>query len=265
MNWPASSTSWLLWAHLLVGWFVMRHVSFHPDDEVGPDDGRSRIRRWASNLALCAVWTIACQVAARPFAPATLFALGTAALAMLVKVGDAGRPGTSRSAHLVEIAIVAIVPIALALAVGVLGLQQRVVLVRWPTTDAALTRVLVLSAALLVVTRSGTCVVRGLLHRLRIEPGVRAGFSDGMNESAFPSPRTGRVIGELERGLLLVFALAGSYEAVGFLVAAKSFVRAREELDAVRAEYVVVGTLASYAFAIGVALGTCELLKWSAG
>ncbi|MBI5851384.1 MAG: hypothetical protein HZB39_10225 [Planctomycetes bacterium] len=265
MNWPASSAAWLLWAHLLVWWFAIRHVRFDRDTEVGPADGRPRNRLWATNLALCAAWMTACCVAARPFASVMLFALGAAALAMLVRAGDAGRSSTTRSTHLVEVAIVAIVPVVLALAVGMLGLQQRVVLVRWPTTDATVTRVLVLSSALLVVTRSGTCVVRGLLHRLRIEPGVRAGFSEGVSESAFPSPRTGRVIGELERGLLLVFALAGSYEAVGFLVAAKSFVRAREELDAVRAEYVVVGTLASYAFAIGVALGTRELLVWSTG
>lgn len=68
-------------------------------------------------------------------------------------------------------------------------------------------------------------------------------------------PNAGRVIGNVERTLTLVFVMLGQYEAIGFLLAAKSLLRFREA-DTVKSEYVLVGTLLSFAIAIlaGVAV-----------
>jgi hypothetical protein len=68
-------------------------------------------------------------------------------------------------------------------------------------------------------------------------------------------PNAGRVIGNVERMLTLVFVMLGQYEAIGFLLAAKSLLRFRET-DTVKSEYVLVGTLLSFGIAIlmGVAV-----------
>ena len=68
-------------------------------------------------------------------------------------------------------------------------------------------------------------------------------------------PNAGRVIGNVERMLTLVFVMLGQYEAIGLLLAAKSLLRFREA-DTVKSEYVLVGTLLSFGFAIlmGVAV-----------
>ena len=68
-------------------------------------------------------------------------------------------------------------------------------------------------------------------------------------------PNAGRVIGNVERMLTLVFVMLGQYEAIGFLLAAKSLLRFRET-DTVKSEYVLVGTLLSFGIAIlmGVAM-----------
>lgn len=68
-------------------------------------------------------------------------------------------------------------------------------------------------------------------------------------------PNAGHVIGNVERMLTLVFVMLGQYEAIGFLLAAKSLLRFRET-DTVKSEYVLVGTLLSFAIAIlaGVAV-----------
>ena len=68
-------------------------------------------------------------------------------------------------------------------------------------------------------------------------------------------PNAGRVIGNVERMLTLVFVMLGQYEAIGFLLAAKSLLRFRE-IDTVKSEYVLVGTLLSFGIAIlmGVAV-----------
>ena len=55
--------------------------------------------------------------------------------------------------------------------------------------------------------------------------------------------------------LTLVFVLLGQYEAVGFIIAAKSLLRFAEG-DKAKSEYVLIGTLLSFSMAIfvGVAI-----------
>lgn len=65
-------------------------------------------------------------------------------------------------------------------------------------------------------------------------------------------PNAGKLIGILERLLTLTFILVNHYEAVGFLIAAKSILRYRND-DTLKTEYVLIGTMLS--FGIAVALG----------
>ena len=73
-------------------------------------------------------------------------------------------------------------------------------------------------------------------------------------------PNAGRVIGNVERMLTLVFVMLGQYEAIGFLLAAKSLLRFRET-DTVKSEYVLVGTLLSFGFAILVGVAVKLVIK----
>lgn len=72
----------------------------------------------------------------------------------------------------------------------------------------------------------------------------------------------GRQIGVLERGLIYILILTDLALGVGFLIAAKSVLRygtaARDQRSA---EYVIIGTLASFGWAILTALGTRALLS----
>jgi len=73
-------------------------------------------------------------------------------------------------------------------------------------------------------------------------------------------PNAGRVIGNVERTLTLVFVMLGQYEAIGFLLAAKSLLRFRET-DTVKSEYVLVGTLLSFAMAILAGVAVVLIMK----
>src|SRR5574341_374200 len=64
--------------------------------------------------------------------------------------------------------------------------------------------------------------------------------------------KAGRWIGWLERFLILTFVLLKQYEAIGLLVAAKSIFRFSESRK--MGEYVLIGTLLSFAIAIFVGL-----------
>jgi hypothetical protein len=68
----------------------------------------------------------------------------------------------------------------------------------------------------------------------------------------------GRLIGQFERIIILTFVLLGQYEAIGFLITGKSIIRFASREEHIRSEYVLVGTMMSYAFSI--LAGVC--LNW---
>lgn len=72
----------------------------------------------------------------------------------------------------------------------------------------------------------------------------------------------GMWIGYAERVLALTFMLLGTYEALGFLIAAKSLLRF-QETDTKRTEYVLIGTLLSFGIAVllGVIINSGETIK----
>jgi hypothetical protein len=75
--------------------------------------------------------------------------------------------------------------------------------------------------------------------------------------SAESLPGAGRVIGQLERGLIFALIFLGQPGGVGLLIAAKSILRfGAVRDDRALSEYVIIGTLASFAWALLVAYGT---------
>lgn len=76
--------------------------------------------------------------------------------------------------------------------------------------------------------------------------------------------KAGRYIGILERLLIFIFIITKHWEAVGFLLAAKSIFRfgdLTESRDRKLTEYILIGTLLSFGFAIFVGLLYLHLLK----
>lgn len=69
----------------------------------------------------------------------------------------------------------------------------------------------------------------------------------------------GKLIGQLERALIFIFIFTGYPAGIGFLVAAKSILRFEEAKKQKLAEYVLIGTLLSFALAIALASAT----KWA--
>lgn len=77
-------------------------------------------------------------------------------------------------------------------------------------------------------------------------------------------PKAGSWIGYFERTLIMTFVLLGSYEAIGFLMAAKSIFRfgdLKDKNEIKMTEYVLLGTMISFTLAVVVALGIKVFLK----
>lgn len=77
--------------------------------------------------------------------------------------------------------------------------------------------------------------------------------SDKKEPSNNELPNAGKLIGIVERWLVLTFILLNHFEPVGFLIAAKSILRFKDD-DTLRTEYVVVGTMLSFGLAIGLGI-----------
>lgn len=86
-------------------------------------------------------------------------------------------------------------------------------------------------------------------------------YKIGLSSDCEEIKNAGALIGDLERILTLVFVILGKYEAVGFLIAAKSILRFRDTHTA-KTEYVLAGTFLSFGIAIlcGI-IADCVWLK----
>ena len=102
----------------------------------------------------------------------------------------------------------------------------------------ALPALMALVAGLVMTTQGG-----GYLIALLMRPWA-ADAPEGL-------PSGGRLIGLLERGLIYLLILTGQAAGIGFLIAAKSVLRFSDTKDDRRiSEYVIIGTLASFLWAI---------------
>lgn len=118
----------------------------------------------------------------------------------------------------------------------------------WAAHDT-LPPLMALAAGAIISLTAGRHAIALLMqpHSMRIR---NTGLRDG-----------GRQIGLLERGLIYIMLLAGQPIGVGFLIAAKSVLRFGTAMrDQRLAEYVIIGTLASFGWAIVTALATQALL-----
>jgi hypothetical protein len=109
--------------------------------------------------------------------------------------------------------------------------------------------------AALIITQVSGVVIQVLL----------TGWSKDLNLTGEESLKNaGKYIGMLERLFVFVFIVSGNWEAIGFLIAAKSVFRfgdLRKAKDRKLTEYILVGTLLSFGIAIATGMTVNWLLK----
>lgn len=107
-------------------------------------------------------------------------------------------------------------------------------------------------AAMLLATGLVATVWAGGYAVAALMSGMEDGPLDADDDDSLP--RGGRMIGRLERLMILIMVLSDQTAAIGLLIAAKSILRFGEATRSRKAsEYVIIGTLASVAWALAVA------------
>ncbi|WP_425050216.1 DUF3307 domain-containing protein [Psychromarinibacter sp. S121] len=125
----------------------------------------------------------------------------------------------------------------------------------WSAAPPIALHIATLVAALVLVTQGGRYFVATLMQDIEIPlPTEDATDAKGL-------PGGGLVIGLLERAMIFILLAAGQPAAIGFLIAAKSVLRfGTVQENRAASEYVIIGTLASFGWAIAVTL-LCESLR----
>jgi hypothetical protein len=117
-------------------------------------------------------------------------------------------------------------------------------------TSALLITLLITAAGAAVTVFAGSPLIGRIVRPYAGQLEDDAGLAEG-----------GRIIGYAERLLIYVFVLADAPTAIGFLVTAKSLFRFGEitgDQKRKHAEYIIIGTLVSFAYAVTAAY----LVRW---
>jgi hypothetical protein len=122
--------------------------------------------------------------------------------------------------------------------------------------QVSIVRMALYSIGFAFITDGGTVIVRGVLNKFptlqrKALAAVRSkGKTEAPEYETSEEERTGELLGILERWLILVFVLNHNFEAVAFVLAAKSVARFSALDDKDFAEYYLLGTLASVGIAV---------------
>ncbi len=101
-----------------------------------------------------------------------------------------------------------------------------------------------MAIALLLALKPANTVILLIMGACKVNVVTNSGGDHGNFHS-------GSLIGWMERGLILIFVVLAQYEAIGFLIAAKSILRFNETTsENEKSEYVLTGTLLSLAIAL---------------
>ncbi len=113
------------------------------------------------------------------------------------------------------------------------------------------------TTALLFITIASGIIIQNLLQKWSEQPEI-----DNTGQTNESLKNAGRYIGILERLLTFLFIIIDQWEAIGFLLAAKSVFRfgdLKESKDKKLTEYILIGTLLSF----GIAIVTGILVKYA--
>ncbi|RDK87003.1 DUF3307 domain-containing protein [Marinirhabdus gelatinilytica] len=101
----------------------------------------------------------------------------------------------------------------------------------------------------LLCLRPANFVIKEVFRSSEIDVAIAQQEKAEVLEGADELPNAGKLIGILERVLALTFILIGQFQAVGFLLAAKSVLRYKDT-DTLKTEYVLIGTMLSFGIAV---------------
>jgi len=108
---------------------------------------------------------------------------------------------------------------------------------------------LAIGIAYLCCLKPANIVIKEIFRTAEIDVAIAKQIEADQLDPDDELPNAGKLIGILERILTLTFILTNHFEAVGFLIAAKSILRYKDT-ETLKTEYVLIGTMLSFGIAV---------------
>lgn len=241
--------SLLSWAHAMLIWMVA-HYTFHRP--AGARSGETPVLRLRTYLGVLVPVGASALVLGGLTGSWWLAALAAICGSALTTFRE---EWPDRHAWEREIAVTAAFSWAALFLVERQSLIIRNPLMTLATSPEHIAVACLVSALFLFTLSGGTYIVRGILTA----SGVPQADATEQNRATL---KHGRWIGALERAVLFVVLIAGSYEALGFIVAAKGLIRSRQfEKQREFTEYFLIGSLSSVAVALATGTAARYLVQ----
>lgn len=221
-------------AHILADYFLQTDALANDKNEKG---FKSKFLVWHVLIVFLVSWLLSFQVK---------FFIGAAAIAIIHYLVDGFKPRLSKHKYLGRYAFFIDQLIHISIVVLVVFLFENYhgveVYYALPFSE----KTIFIFAAYLLCLKPANILIKETFRSSQLQIA-------GINEL----PNAGKLIGSLERVLTFTFIVSGQFEAVGFLIAAKSILRYRDD-ETLKTEYVLIGTMLSFGIAVvlGIIAGT---------
>ena len=256
LQFPETPSSNLLWSQMMLVWCVAHYFVGRSRPNADRNTGPISIRRTVASALLVTVLPgLHCQNCEVRF---LLLAATTGLSAMLLsqRRTRTAEPVSPMVPAIRELAFTGLFGLATACLIGASGLEIRSPLLVIDLPSSQLALAVMATAVAGFMTDGGTIVVRGVLDRCGTKPLTA---KKDVDEEEF---NRGRIIGELERILLVALVFLDQYFSLSFLLGAKGLIRSKEFEDRNFAEYFLIGTLTSILLAVAAGLALQRYAVW---
>lgn len=221
-------------AHLLTDYTFQPPVKAREKNEYG---FRSKFLKWHILLAFMLSWILSFQLA---FVYAAFVIALTHWLIDGIKIHINRNPRFGKYAFFIDQSMHLIIIAVIVLFFDRMFCMQTVIVMTLNT------KYLIAAAGFLLCSKPSNILIKEILGVFDIR--VR---KTGAEEAELPN--AGKLIGTIERWLVIAFIMIGRYEVIGFLLAAKSIMRFKDD-EALKTEYLLAGTMLSFGIAVGTGL-----------
>lgn len=255
LQFPETPSSNLLWSQMMLVWCVAHYFVGRSRPNADRNSGPIPIRRTVASALLVTVLPgLHCEnCEVRLLLPAVTAGLSAMLLSRRLTTSE---PVSPMVPAIRELSFTGLFGLATASLIGASGLQIRSPLLAIDLPSSQLALAVMATAVAAFMTDGGTIVVRGVLDRCGTKPLTA---KKDVDEEEF---NRGRIIGELERILLVALVFLDQYFSLSFLLGAKGLIRSKEFEDRNFAEYFLIGTLTSILLAVAAGLALKRYAVW---
>jgi len=218
--------------------YLLTEFNFRPDKKSEEKTNlgfKSKFLKWHILIAFILSWSLSFQLN---------FIFPAIAIAFTYWLTDGLKKYISNHDNLNKYAFFSVQTVHLILIFSIVLLFDKYFEIKTLINVTISIKHLLIIAGYIICTKPANTIIKEVIMAFDIS------VNNGVNDDL---PNAGKLIGIIERFLVLTFIILNQFDAVGFLIAAKSILRFKDD-NTLKTEYVIIGTMLSFGIAIASGL-----------